>query len=190
MGQEINGTAINSQTHTHSSYMTLIGVHEMHIGPGGCSSLGAVANEMGAFFFLINEPEIMNKMAEECESNLRKALKKPNKNCCCHYLHWWAGCHSSKELGISFNPCVHGPSWGLGLKITQQYEGIFLWYNNIITPCTCTRGKAIGLYVCHPRWHENRQFGQSRHLMMFLQHQEHVSDQDEREVRTIIYRIT
>ena len=51
----------------------------MHIGPGGCSSVGTVANEMGVFFFLINKPEIMNKMAGECESNLRKALKKPKK---------------------------------------------------------------------------------------------------------------
>ena len=45
--------------------MTLIGVHKMNIGPGGCSSLGAMANEMGAFFFLINEPEIMSKVAGE-----------------------------------------------------------------------------------------------------------------------------
>lgn len=32
----------------------------------------AVANETGAFFFLINGPEIMSKMAGESESNLRK----------------------------------------------------------------------------------------------------------------------
>ncbi|PPQ97901.1 hypothetical protein CVT26_013086 [Gymnopilus dilepis] len=34
----------------------------------------AVANETGAFFFLINGPEIMSKMAGESESNLRKAF--------------------------------------------------------------------------------------------------------------------
>ena len=34
----------------------------------------AVANETGAFFFLINGPEIMSKLAGESESNLRKGL--------------------------------------------------------------------------------------------------------------------
>ena len=32
----------------------------------------AVANETGAFFFVINRPEIMSKMAEEPEKSLRK----------------------------------------------------------------------------------------------------------------------
>ena len=36
----------------------------------------AVANETGAFFFLINGPEIMSKMAGESESNLRKAFEE------------------------------------------------------------------------------------------------------------------
>lgn len=31
-----------------------------------------MANETGAFFFLINGPEIMSKMAGESEANLRK----------------------------------------------------------------------------------------------------------------------
>jgi transitional endoplasmic reticulum ATPase len=34
----------------------------------------AVANETGAFFFLINGPEIMSKMAGEDESNSRKGF--------------------------------------------------------------------------------------------------------------------
>lgn len=34
----------------------------------------AVANETGAFFFLINGPEIMSKLAGESEGNLRKAF--------------------------------------------------------------------------------------------------------------------
>merc|ERR1712203_1055970 len=35
---------------------------------------------MGAFFFLINGPEIMSKMAGESESNLRKAFEEAEKN--------------------------------------------------------------------------------------------------------------
>jgi transitional endoplasmic reticulum ATPase len=40
----------------------------------------AVANETGAFFFLINGPEIMSKLAGESESNLRKAFEEADKN--------------------------------------------------------------------------------------------------------------
>ena len=40
----------------------------------------AVANETGAFFFLIHGPEIMSKMAGESESNLRKAFEEAEKN--------------------------------------------------------------------------------------------------------------
>jgi len=40
----------------------------------------AVANETGAFFFLINGPEIMSKMAGESESNLRRAFEEAQKN--------------------------------------------------------------------------------------------------------------
>lgn len=40
----------------------------------------AVANETGAFFFLINGPEIMSKMAGESESNLRRAFQEAEKN--------------------------------------------------------------------------------------------------------------
>jgi len=38
-----------------------------------------VANETGAFFFLINGPEIMSKLAGESESNLRKAFEEAEK---------------------------------------------------------------------------------------------------------------
>lgn len=40
----------------------------------------AVASETGAFFFLINGPEIMSKMAGESENNLRKAFEEAEKN--------------------------------------------------------------------------------------------------------------
>ena len=36
--------------------------------------------QTGAFFFLINGPEIMSKMAGESESNLRKAFEEAEKN--------------------------------------------------------------------------------------------------------------
>jgi transitional endoplasmic reticulum ATPase len=39
-----------------------------------------VSNETGAFFFLINGPEIMSKMAGERESNLRKGFEEAEKN--------------------------------------------------------------------------------------------------------------
>lgn len=44
-------------------------------GSGKTLIARAVANETGAFFFLINGPEIMSKMAGESESNLRKAFE-------------------------------------------------------------------------------------------------------------------
>jgi transitional endoplasmic reticulum ATPase len=40
----------------------------------------AVVNETGAFFFLINGPEIMSKMVGESEINLRKAFEEVEKN--------------------------------------------------------------------------------------------------------------
>jgi transitional endoplasmic reticulum ATPase len=39
-----------------------------------------VANETGAFFFLINGPEIMSKMQGQSEENLRKAFEEAEKN--------------------------------------------------------------------------------------------------------------
>ncbi|KAJ7905531.1 P-loop containing nucleoside triphosphate hydrolase protein [Mycena olivaceomarginata] len=49
-------------------------------GTGETLMARAVANETGAFFFLINGPEIMSKMAGESESNLRKAFEEAEKN--------------------------------------------------------------------------------------------------------------
>uniref|UniRef100_A0A673AZV7 Transitional endoplasmic reticulum ATPase-like n=1 Tax=Sphaeramia orbicularis TaxID=375764 RepID=A0A673AZV7_9TELE len=52
-------------------------------GPAGTGKTlvaRAVANETGAFFFLINGPEIMSKLAGESESNLRKAFEEAEKN--------------------------------------------------------------------------------------------------------------
>lgn len=39
----------------------------------------ATANETGAFFFLINGPEVMSKLAGESEANLRKAFEEAEK---------------------------------------------------------------------------------------------------------------
>jgi len=49
-------------------------------GTGKTLMARAVANETGAFFFLINGPEIMSKMAGESESNLRTAFEEAEKN--------------------------------------------------------------------------------------------------------------
>uniref|UniRef100_M8CP09 Cell division control 48-D-like protein n=1 Tax=Aegilops tauschii TaxID=37682 RepID=M8CP09_AEGTA len=57
------------------------GIH-LYGPPGSGKTLiaRAVANETGAFFFLINGPEIMSKMVGESESNLRKAFEEAEKN--------------------------------------------------------------------------------------------------------------
>ena len=49
-------------------------------GSGKTLIARAVANETGAFFFCINGPEIMSKMAGESEGNLRKAFGEAEKN--------------------------------------------------------------------------------------------------------------
>ncbi|KAM0864636.1 hypothetical protein ACQ4PT_043796 [Festuca glaucescens] len=49
-------------------------------GSGKTLIARAVANETGAFFFCINGPEIMSKMAGESESNLRKAFEEAENN--------------------------------------------------------------------------------------------------------------
>lgn len=49
-------------------------------GTGKTLIARAVANETGAYFFLINGPEIMSKLAGESESNLRKAFEEAEKN--------------------------------------------------------------------------------------------------------------
>jgi transitional endoplasmic reticulum ATPase len=54
----------------------------MYGPPGSGKTLiaRAVANETGAFFWLINGPEIMSKMAGDSEANLRKAFAECEKN--------------------------------------------------------------------------------------------------------------
>ena len=49
-------------------------------GSGKTLIARAIASETGAFFFLINGPEIMSKMAGEAEANLRKAFEEAEKN--------------------------------------------------------------------------------------------------------------
>lgn len=49
-------------------------------GSGKTLIARAVANETGAFFFLINGPEIMSKMAGDSEANLRRAFDDAEKN--------------------------------------------------------------------------------------------------------------
>jgi len=71
----------------HPSLFKAIGVKPprgiLMFGPPGTGKTllaRAVANETGAFFFLINGPEIMSKLAGESESNLRKAFEEAEKN--------------------------------------------------------------------------------------------------------------
>jgi len=52
-------------------------------GPPGCGKTliaKAIASETGAFFFIVNGPEIMSKMQGEAENNLRKAFDECEKN--------------------------------------------------------------------------------------------------------------
>ena len=71
----------------HPKVFTAVGVRPprgvLIYGPPGCGKTmiaKAVAAETGAFFFLINGPEIMSKMAGESEDNLRKAFAEAEKN--------------------------------------------------------------------------------------------------------------
>ena len=66
----------------HTQLFKSIGLKPPRGPPGTGETLmaRAVANETGALFFLINGPEITNKMAGESESNLRKAFEKTEKN--------------------------------------------------------------------------------------------------------------
>ena len=52
----------------------------IYIGTGKTLLAKAVANETGAFFFVINGPEIMSKMAGDSEANLRRAFEEAQKN--------------------------------------------------------------------------------------------------------------
>lgn len=49
-------------------------------GSGKTLIAKAIANETGAFIYMINGPEIMSKMAGESEKNLRKAFEEAEKN--------------------------------------------------------------------------------------------------------------
>ena len=49
-------------------------------GSGKTQIARAVANETGAFFLIINGPEIMSKMAGESEANLRMVFEEAEKN--------------------------------------------------------------------------------------------------------------
>ena len=71
----------------HAQLFKSIGIKPPHgillFGPPGTGKtlmVRAVANKTGTFFFLINGPEIMSKMAGESESNLRKAFEEAEKN--------------------------------------------------------------------------------------------------------------
>ena len=71
----------------HPQLFKSIGIKPLHgillFGPpstGKTLMACAVANETGVFFFLINGPEIMSKMAGESESNLRKVFEEAEKN--------------------------------------------------------------------------------------------------------------
>ena len=71
----------------HPKVFTSVGVRPprgvlIH-GPPGCGKTmiaKAVAAETGAFFFLINGPEVMSKMAGESEQKLRQAFDECEKN--------------------------------------------------------------------------------------------------------------
>lgn len=49
-------------------------------GSGKTLIAKAIANESGAFFFLLNGPEIMSSKPGEAEENLRKAFEECEKN--------------------------------------------------------------------------------------------------------------
>ena len=49
-------------------------------GSGKTLIAKAIANETGAFFFLLNGPEIMSKMAGQAEENLRSAFLEAENN--------------------------------------------------------------------------------------------------------------
>lgn len=83
----------------------------------------AVANETGAFFFLINGPEIMSKLAGESESNLRK-VRQCSRSCNWQHPRRAGGCYLNKEAG---HPCcpdlpvaLHPSSLPMGLP--QAFE--------------------------------------------------------------------
>jgi transitional endoplasmic reticulum ATPase len=71
----------------HPKVFTSVGVRPprgvLIYGPPGCGKTmvaKAVAAETGAYFFLINGPEVMSKMAGESEQKLRHAFEECEKN--------------------------------------------------------------------------------------------------------------
>ena len=71
----------------HSQLFKSIGIKPpsgiLMFGPPGTGKTlmaRAVANETGAFFFLLNGPEIMSNITGESESFLRKAFEEAEKN--------------------------------------------------------------------------------------------------------------
>ena len=71
----------------HPKVFTTVGVRPprgvLIYGPPGCGKTmiaKAVAAETGAYFFLINGPEVMSKMAGESEQKLRQAFDECEKN--------------------------------------------------------------------------------------------------------------
>ena len=71
----------------HPKVFTHVGVRPprgvLIYGPPGCGKTmiaKAVAAETGAYFFLINGPEVMSKMAGESEQKLRQAFEECEKN--------------------------------------------------------------------------------------------------------------
>ena len=71
----------------HPKLFTTLGIKPpkgvLLFGPPGSGKTliaRAIANETGAFFFLLNGPEIMSKMAGQAEENLRKAFAEAESN--------------------------------------------------------------------------------------------------------------
>merc|ERR1711988_1553455 len=71
----------------HPKLFTTLGIKPprgvLLFGPPGSGKTliaRAIANETGAFFFLLNGPEIMSKMAGQAEENLRKAFGEAEAN--------------------------------------------------------------------------------------------------------------
>jgi len=71
----------------HPAFFTKLGVNPprgiLLYGPPGCGKtmIGqALATESGAFFFLINGPEVMSGKAGESESHLRRCFEEAEKN--------------------------------------------------------------------------------------------------------------
>ncbi|CAH7688270.1 P-loop containing nucleoside triphosphate hydrolase protein [Phakopsora pachyrhizi] len=77
------GRAATQITSTVYKYWNQATLGTLMIGPPGTGKnlmARAVSNKTGAFFFLINGPKIMSKMAGENESNLGKAFEEAEIN--------------------------------------------------------------------------------------------------------------